>query len=373
MEPPTRPSSGSPRNVGRGFVSWELGTDLVLEVAGLITGELSPFYDESDLARDAAACACVGNATFTEVAEAIFKFLSPRFGEDPGVDENSSTSELKSVLKSWGRKTSGKKSELWQRIRDECATSGERLEDEEAQQARCPIAAGPKRRIQEQQKARVSKTKAKELYGVSKYRLQSLATQYSYSSSFGSGVTYAAKDVKALARQSYKSYDQLRKMQQGSKEWMDNYKATRSTRQARVVAVLLGRGVAEAEAQRATDHVWHLAYFTDNRDSATEEWLRSGAQAAADEAHTWIFHCMRTNFRLHNVRLHANYKYAKSAKYKQDWVADKALQDVQTHPALPRHMRDEAERAWHAAQRAKQDAVLRGEAPAAQVQLLVQR
>lgn len=80
-------------------VSWDLGVDITVAIANLITEENSPFFDEADIASVAASCMCVGHPTFTSIAEILYQFLSPRFGDDPGVSEGSSVGELKAVLK----------------------------------------------------------------------------------------------------------------------------------------------------------------------------------------------------------------------------------------------------------------------------------
>ncbi len=80
-------------------VSWDLPVDIVLAVAEQITSENSPFFDEADIASVASKCICVGHPLFTNIGEPLYQFLSPRFGEDPGVTADSSVGELRAVLK----------------------------------------------------------------------------------------------------------------------------------------------------------------------------------------------------------------------------------------------------------------------------------
>ncbi|PNH10487.1 hypothetical protein TSOC_002765, partial [Tetrabaena socialis] len=313
------------RRSAGGYISWDIGVDLTLHIAGLLTAEHSPFFDDSDLARVAAACACAGNGFMTGIAEAIWQFLSPRYGEELDVRESSDAKQMKAVLKSWGRTQGGTKAELWKRIQDEVV--GEHAEDEDEggkeRAAHCPVARGVKRRIREQQVARVSKTKAKDVYGLCKYQLEGVPTVEVLQPSFGPIQTYAVKDLKLIALRTYKNYRELQASQQRNKDWMTNYTNTQDSRRERVVAVLAGRGVCAEDAKRATEHFWHLPYFSDFRPGEggaeagpSAEWLSTGAEAAANQAQAWLFHLTRTNYRNHYVMLLENHQFAKPSKYK---------------------------------------------------------
>ncbi|KAG2454940.1 hypothetical protein HYH02_000768 [Chlamydomonas schloesseri] len=565
-------------------VSWDVPVDIVLAVADQITSENCPFFDESDIASVAANCMCVGHPLFTQIGEIIYQFLSPRFGEDPGVNEDSSVGELKVVLKSWGRPCTGKKSELWSRIQDEVvgdgpaagftasaaataaaaaarsaaaraaaeaaaagpstsnaaaakpgrkrgsdssgaapaakkpsktpaavgggggakkgkgspakAAAGDQQDDERRQSppqgpppalpppdaeaeansgdddlesssesdeemesdyeeeagrsrrrrrrhgggrggrrsssksgggsagkgkgkgkstaaaggrgrgaaaasdaaaaaeqldvaakaaeaaaeaeavphCRCPIARGPKRRIIELQNARVTKNKAKEVYGLTASLLAALPTRLVYTHAFGGGHSdmYALKDVKRLARSRYKSYREfyatLQRCKQASREFSNAYNNTKSERQAMVKDILLRRGVDTDEADAAIKHIWYLDFFTAGvqyggaQQAMEPGWLPTNSEAAANEAHTYLFHVKNTNWRGHLMRLQATHDYSKSSKYRQDvalekrsftmalqeWVTGRTLADLTADPRLPPHLRPAAEQALRA-------------------------
>ncbi|KAG2440182.1 hypothetical protein HXX76_004295 [Chlamydomonas incerta] len=604
-------------------VSWDLPIDIVVAISSIITDELSPFFDEADIASAAASCMCVGHPTFTGIAEILYQFLSPRLGDDPGVNEGSTAGELKAVLKAWGRPCTGKKSELWSRIKDEVETdaptggagggssafaataaataaaataraaaaaaaaaaaggastsnagatgaagatkpaaatkpagrkraadaaakntkaaaaaggggkgggsggdadgsnsehavasaacarptrrrrtaasaaaaaaaandsggdassdaaasdadvdmnssadeSSEEEDEEtsdgseyqeggrarrrvrggrrrsssksggsskstggkskgkgkgaaaaaagrgrgrggrgtgsaggaaaqasdeleaEAQQAEaavaaeaprcyCPVARGPKRRIIQLQRARVSKHKAKEVYGLYASLLDGLPTQPTMLQAFD-GLrceTYAVRDIKRLARQKYSSYREFYALQQRSKqrskEWSEKYNSTKAQRQALVKGELARRGVDADEAEAAVGHIWYLDFFThgvsydDSSPAAVTvdaEWLRVQSQAAADEAHSFIFFVKYSNFRGHLQRLRDVHNYSKGSRYRQevalekrsftmamqDWVSGRRLEDVVADPRLPPHLRPAAEDALRA-------------------------
>lgn len=101
-DPGAGPSTSRPRNQATDSgsqVSWDLPSDLTMLIAELLTAEHSPFWDDSDVARDAASLACAGRPMFTELAQHLFTFISPRYGEDPGVTESSGLPAMKQVLK----------------------------------------------------------------------------------------------------------------------------------------------------------------------------------------------------------------------------------------------------------------------------------
>eukprot|EP00198_Chlamydomonas_reinhardtii_P008138 XP_001697475.1 predicted protein [Chlamydomonas reinhardtii] len=350
-------------------VSWDLGVDITVAIANLITEENSPFFDEADIASVAASCMCVGHPTFTSIAEILYQFLSPRFGDDPGVSEGSSVGELKAVLKSWGRPCTGKKSELWSRILDEAGRkrAADAATVPAAKQAKAAGdggARGPKRRIIELQNARVTKSRAKEVYGLYQSLLQELPTRLTQLQAFGGfrAETYALKDVKRLAVKN-PPYD--RAQEEGNAK-----ERVRSQRQNMVKDILMRRGVAADAAEAAVNHVWHLDFFTAGVQYGAEapvamepEWLRLNSEAAADEAHTYIFHVQHTNFRSHLANLRATHTYARSgSKYRQDvalekrafamalqeWVAGRRLEDLVADARLPPHMRPAAEQALRA-------------------------
>lgn len=85
-------------------VSWDLPTDLTMLIAEILTSEHSPFWDDSDIARDAASLACVGRPMFTDLARHLCSVISPRYGEDPGVTEGSGLPAMKQVLKVRGQR-----------------------------------------------------------------------------------------------------------------------------------------------------------------------------------------------------------------------------------------------------------------------------
>ncbi|KAG2498354.1 hypothetical protein HYH03_003613 [Edaphochlamys debaryana] len=377
------------------YVPWEtLGVDLTLHIAQVFTDELSPFYDEADLAKVAASCAQVGNATFTGIAESIFTVLSPHFGEELSVTKNSTAADLKKVLKSWGRPQSGKKAELWERICDEVkANPGDDDEDDDEEEGdsedeeaacggkggeggkgkgasyRCPVARGVRQRIRELRNARITKSKAKEVYGLWPSTVKALPTEPRLVRSIG-GMgrveTYAVADVKAAAIRRFKNYAGLMKDRQQSQAWKENYYGTKEDRTARCKAVLAARGVSEEDATRALQHVWHAPFLTDHSSAQLsgperEAYLGAGALEVANMAHRWLFQSTHTPYRQHYGSLYRFHTFAKSGKFKQidalerraldlglrEWAHGQgSLEAALSHPSLPACLKAEVEAAW---------------------------
>ncbi|KAG2498353.1 hypothetical protein HYH03_003612 [Edaphochlamys debaryana] len=382
------------------YVPWEtLGVDLTLHIARVFTDELSPFYDEADLAKVAASCAQVGNATFKGIAESIFTVLSPHFGEELSVTKNSTAADLKKVLKSWGRPQSGKKAELWERICDEVkANPGDADESEDDEEEgdsededdeveacggkggeggkgkgagyRCPVARGVRQRIRELRYARITKAKAKEVYGLWPSICASLPTQRSLVRSIGGmGLTdtYAVADIKAAAIKQHKTYAGFQASQKRRQDWSANYDATKTDRTDRCKAVLAARGVSEEDATRALQHVWHAPFLTDWQSNTQlsgperEAYLGAGALEVANMAHRWLFQSAHTPLVPHLNALCDFHTYGKSSKYKQtvalerraldlalrEWAHGQgSLEAALSHPSLPACLKAEVEAAW---------------------------
>ncbi|EFN53706.1 expressed protein [Chlorella variabilis] len=91
--------SGSRQRQPAGLDS--LPSDLLQRVAQLgFLSQVSPFWDRGDLLQQAASLACVGNASFSELARILFAGPSPRLGaEKPrGVSKTSPIPALKAAL-----------------------------------------------------------------------------------------------------------------------------------------------------------------------------------------------------------------------------------------------------------------------------------
>jgi hypothetical protein len=68
-------------------------------IAEALTRSHSYLYDLSDIARDAAALVCTGNESLGQIGRALFRFLSPHFGEELELTEKSSVPEMREKCK----------------------------------------------------------------------------------------------------------------------------------------------------------------------------------------------------------------------------------------------------------------------------------
>ena len=80
-------------------VDWDLCPDLTMAIAGCITEEHSPFFDDSDVAALASSMAMVGHPTFTMIAEHLYAFISKHLGERLNINERSTAVSMKALLK----------------------------------------------------------------------------------------------------------------------------------------------------------------------------------------------------------------------------------------------------------------------------------
>ncbi|KAL4442444.1 hypothetical protein ABPG77_005028 [Micractinium sp. CCAP 211/92] len=224
--------------------------DVLERILGLGWLPPTPLYDRGDVLHDAAALACVGNATCTELAHRLFAELSPRRGQElpGGVTAASPAKALKDACKEWGLPTGGTKGALWERLLNEVQDS-EEGEDGQALR-RCLVSGATREELTGWSQKRISLKKARETFNLYKSEIEAcdfILDPHGPGAKPGMPVkAFLLSDLKAKARLRYGSWECLTgkraQEKQNSEEWFAKYRAELQHRTDALQGELLKRG-----------------------------------------------------------------------------------------------------------------------------------
>lgn len=341
----------------------DLPPDVVESIAELLIQQCSPLFDRHDTLQLAATLCIAGGATCTRLAQTLFAFLSPRLGQELEVCEGSSVAELKAACKAWGLPVGGNKQALLQRLTEQVEDS--KVDSEGSPPEHCLVSASTRAELSGWRQQRISQSKAKEIFSMTKGDLSGLPFQWMHTGGFAAKA-FLLSDVKAEALRRYKSWDNIVRTRQHSKDFINEWQARTDARKQDVRQALLGRGHTVSRMEALLEGGDSGIFLWGNKSDAPV-----GAACDSIELHEFSRSQAPAAFAM--ALLTDPWQAGKStSQYKAEWTkrdrasraalphwaaAQPTLQSIRGNPRVPRSLLPSLEQMWqqHQAQQPQQE------------------